>query len=231
MSTQQQQQMGGMDGMASLIKAQLLMKSDNIIFAFVVMTMFELLTGVLRSLFAMLKTYGSKMIEKRLKQKTQSLMNTIRQTTDEHTIQFERIYNKKGDWDMADAVLAHVLKIPAARNLLVVADLEVVVNQDRFCVDVGRVSRGWTAAAHLVEIVQPVSEAVLLLLRVGFHLLLHPLTNVNSCLCVGAQCKINLLQCPAIRLLEFAQLEVEVVLNIHTKPILVHHHLEICHHQ
>lgn len=139
---------GSYMGMLELMKAQMLMKQDNMLYALVILMVFELLTQGLRTIGGtvvdFVRQYISSVYNKRILKKLKEKLPI--EALRKHVVGYERSYgggggnskntsrtnNVSANWDRADAVIAYVLNIPAARSILVVGDLEFVVNDREF---------------------------------------------------------------------------------------------------
>ena len=118
--------------MFDLFKAQLLInQQDNMLYGFLILTIFEFVTGFLRQFFDWSKKYTDEYIKKKF---TNKLQEAVQSKVEDKTAElfFERHFGRNDNWDGADAILMHVLKIPATQTVLVVGQLEIVKNKKEF---------------------------------------------------------------------------------------------------
>lgn len=118
-----------------VFKAQILFnQGDNMIYGLLIMTLFEFTTGILKEFFVLIKNYANEWIKRKF---TNTVQDKILDKMDDKSaeLQFERNYSRNDNWDCADAILSHILKVPATQTVLVVGQVEVVKNRKEFPVN------------------------------------------------------------------------------------------------
>lgn len=109
-----------------VVKAQMLMNQQNPVYGFIILTILEFFTGFFKSLVPYIKKY----LENKMKEKINTNINIIAPKLNE--IYYERDYTTENNWDQADAILHKILKIPEAKSLMVIGDLELINNKEIF---------------------------------------------------------------------------------------------------
>lgn len=114
-----------------VVKTQLLLtQKDNMIYGLIIMAVFEFTSGFIRETLKGLKTFFDGYIKRKFEKRIVDIVETKAGNVAE--LYFERNYTRDDNWDMADAIISHVLEIPACEKILVIGKLEVIKNTKQF---------------------------------------------------------------------------------------------------
>lgn len=121
--------------MMQFVQAQLLMQSDNPIYAFLIVTVLGLMTRAVHSLWTRMMQRLDERAKALAEKATRIPLVSDESTATEHILRFTRNYTNSGNWDMADSILALILTNPGARHIHILADLELIMHKGEVMLD------------------------------------------------------------------------------------------------
>lgn len=122
-----------MNDISGFLKAQLLVSDrENVVYNMIILAILEMMTGFVRKIYENVSKYLNTYIEKKMNN-VEIKINQV--TKSENVLYFERDWKNSGDWDRADSLLHHILKIPESQAFLVIANIEIIKNGTAFFID------------------------------------------------------------------------------------------------
>lgn len=142
---------GGVGGMLDFFKLQIISQSDNVMFTFFIMFMFEIFSGVIREFIVKLSQLARVWIDRytdRMKERSDALLETVSTTLENKTngdggpsmkikgkLTYSHSYGSAPKDRKSESILQHAMKVPEASCVESINGISIVVHREPFIIE------------------------------------------------------------------------------------------------